>query len=83
MTNYQRAKRNSEQSIIRRRWHRRSSRACELIVVDDILNRVDLVLDHLGTGDQFDAVGLGEAFGFELEVDARECGSQGLEVGII
>ncbi|MDE1669962.1 hypothetical protein [Nocardia gipuzkoensis] len=55
----------SEQPITRRLRHGRRSHAYALLVVDDILDRVDLVLNHLGARHQPDPVGLGEALGTE------------------
>ncbi|WP_255526407.1 hypothetical protein [Nocardia sp. XZ_19_385] len=37
-----------------------------LLVIDDILDRVDLVLNHLGARHQLDPIGLGETLGTEL-----------------
>ncbi|MFE5288331.1 hypothetical protein ACFRAQ_25490 [Nocardia sp. NPDC056611] len=62
----------SEQPITRRRRCRRSRQVVALLVVDDILNRIDLVLDHLGARHQLDPVGLGEALGTELLENAGE-----------
>ncbi|WP_378740928.1 hypothetical protein [Nocardia brasiliensis] len=50
----------------------RSPHMDALLVADDFLDRVDLVLNHLGARHQLDPVGLGEAFGTELLENARE-----------
>ncbi|MEV4158370.1 hypothetical protein AB0J48_35645 [Nocardia salmonicida] len=56
----------SEQAITRRLRHGHRPHAYVLLAVDDILYRVDLVLNDRSACHQLDPIGLSEALGTEL-----------------